>query len=277
MRMANFAGFDYVGLLNVGDHIQSVATEQHLPDVVERFNRDTLSKEAPLDKLYLIMNGWFSHSPETCLPTSANIVPIFWGFHLTNWNDTWKHFLKSDTLLYLKRYEPIGCRDPYTALRLKEAGVETFVSRCLTLTFPKRTASPLKGLVFVVDAENLPLPSFIKEQAFYCTHTITGFFHDDVKRIYARYLLYLYERRAALVITTRLHCLLPCIAMGIPVIFFAEKSDYRVSWVSELGVTIYTKEMIDGVDWHPAPIPFEEEKALLIKQFRQIITEATMR
>lgn len=76
-------------------------------------------------------------------------------------------FLKSDTLLYLKRYEPIGCRDPY--------------------------------------------------------------------------------------------------------------SDYRVSWVSKLGVTIYTKEMIDGVDWHPAPIPFEEEKALLIKQFRQTITEATMR
>jgi Ni,Fe-hydrogenase I small subunit len=35
-------------------------------------------------------------------------------------------------------YRSIGCRDPYTADRLSQLGVETAASYCLTLTLPKR-------------------------------------------------------------------------------------------------------------------------------------------
>ncbi|WP_073095483.1 polysaccharide pyruvyl transferase family protein [Cyclobacterium lianum] len=51
--------------------------------------------------------------------------------------------------------------------------------------------------------------------------------------------MYLYKRYATLVVTSRLHCALPCIAMGIPVIFFGNPLDYRVSIIGELGLKIY--------------------------------------
>ncbi|MGV0033849.1 MAG: polysaccharide pyruvyl transferase family protein [Candidatus Azotimanducaceae bacterium WSBS_2022_MAG_OTU7] len=46
-------------------------------------------------------------------------------------------------------------------------------------------------------------------------------------------LLERYRTQAKLVITSKLHCALPCIAMGIPVIFFADKRDERLHLVRE--------------------------------------------
>ena len=78
----------------------------------------------------------------------------------------------------------------------------------------------------------------------------------------------MYQTEARLIITNRLHCLLPCIAMGIPVIFFNNPHDYRVSWVKELGVEIYTLQTVEQVNWNPVAIDFEERKKQLIQAFR---------
>lgn len=87
-----FAGFEYRGLNNLGDNIQSIAIERLLPAVKIRFNRDTLAQVDPDFPLKIIMNGWFSHFPETCLPLSKRLHPVFWGFHITDWNNGWKYF-----------------------------------------------------------------------------------------------------------------------------------------------------------------------------------------
>ena len=170
MRTIQFAGLTYRGLNNLGDHIQSIATERLLPGIVQRFNRDTLAYANPKVPLSIVMNGWFSHHPETCLPRSVNLHPIFWGFHITDYNNSWDYFSRKEIVDYLKRYEPIGCRDPYTAERLSALGVETFVSYCLTLTLPHREKEPEKGKVFVVDAFQIPLPEELKKEVVYYTH-----------------------------------------------------------------------------------------------------------
>ena len=262
-----FAGFEYHGLNNLGDNIQSIAVERLLPNVVQRFDRDTLAYANPEKPLSVVMNGWFSHHPSTCLPSSSNLHPIFWGFHITNYNNSWDYFSRKEVISYLKQYEPIGCRDPYTAERLSSLGVKTFVSYCLTLTFPHRKKEPENGKVLVVDAYHIPLPDKLKKEAICFSHHLHIRHREALKRLYAGQLLQIYRKEARLVITTRLHCLLPCIAMGIPVIFFNNPNDYRVSWVKELGVQIYSPQKTDQVNWEPVPIDFEKQKEHMIHKF----------
>lgn len=266
MGERHFAGFEYRGLNNLGDNIQSVAVERLLPAIEQRFDRDTLAYANPIVPQSIVMNGWFSHHPETCLPLSDKLTPIFWGFHITDCNDSWSYFSRKETVNYLKQHEPIGCRDPYTADRLSQLGVETFVSYCLTMTLPKREC---KGgdKVVVVDAEGIPLPAELKEQAVYYTHVIPGKNREAIKRAYARLMLEMYRTEARLVVTTRLHCLLPCIAMGISVVFFNNPKDYRVSWVKNIGVDIYTLRNIERVNWNPMPVDFEQQKDILVNDF----------
>ncbi len=262
-----FAGFEYHGLNNLGDNIQSIAVERLLPNVVQRFDRDTLAYANPEKPLSIVMNGWFSHRPSTCLPSSQYLHPIFWGFHITNYNNCWDYFSKKEIISYLKRYEPIGCRDPYTAERLSALGVNTFVSYCMTLTFPHREKEPVNGKILLVDAHHIPLPEELRKDAICYSHYIRIRNRETLKRLYAGQLLQIYRKEARLVITTRLHCLLPCIAMGIPVIFFNNPNDYRVSWVKELGVQIYSPQKTDQVNWEPVPIDFEKQKEHMIHKF----------
>ena len=88
-------------------------------------------------------------------------------------------------------------------------------------------------------------------------------------------LLYINKRYAKRVVTTRLHCPLPCIAMGIPVIFFGYPDDYRTSIIGELGLYIHkiphqktTREstgkkwgnLFNSVNWAPVPIDIHLKK-----------------
>jgi hypothetical protein len=133
----HFAGLEYQGLNNLGDQIQSIAAERFLPNIDKRFNRDSFSTPNFSTKHLLKTNGWFSNDPENCLPTYESILPVFWGFHISDWNNSWQYFLSDKCLAYFKRFEPIGCRDMFTADKLAEVGIKTFYSRCLTLTFRK--------------------------------------------------------------------------------------------------------------------------------------------
>lgn len=81
------------------------------------------------------------------------------GLNITDYNDSWSSFFRKEIVNYLKRYEPIGCRDSYTADRLSQLGVETFVSYCLTLTLLKRECQENCDKVIVVDGEGISLPA----------------------------------------------------------------------------------------------------------------------
>tara|TARA_R110002020_G_scaffold403682_1_gene613793 strand:+ start:438 stop:1310 length:873 start_codon:yes stop_codon:yes gene_type:complete len=277
-----YGGLKYDGLNNLGDQIQSIAAERFLPNIDKRFNRDELANYYESKTYALIMNGWFTHNPSSCFPPNKNFLPIYWGFHITDWNDSWDHFLSEGSLNHLKLNGPIGCRDNYTAERLKSNGVEAFNSKCLTLTFPKRCSHPSNNWNIIVDVP-FPLPKFIETNGLRTTHIVEPTFSAKVKLNQARKLLNLYELSGGLIITTRLHCALPCIAMGIPVIFFGNFDDYRTSIIRDLGIPIYKipsfkgkakDEYIDEiqklyrlVNWYPAAIDIEIWKKKTIDQF----------
>ncbi|WP_149243430.1 polysaccharide pyruvyl transferase family protein [Dyadobacter sp. 32] len=282
------AGFEYSKSQNIGDHIQSIAAERFIPNVNKRFDRDRLRFIESDSVYFIIMNGWFSHSPSKCFPISNCLTPIFWGIHVTDWNNTWEHISKNEECLnYFKANAPIGCRDTYTCRLFNSHGINSFYSKCLTLTFPHREKKVVNGWNVIVDVP-FPLPTFVENRGVRLTHQLSRDVSEGIKFEQANKVLSLYSNLASLVITTRLHCALPCIAMGIPVIFFGNPSDYRLSIISDLGLTINpipeniylsndrlnSNSLLDlwnAVDWKGQTIDFEKEKALIINQFTGLL------
>lgn len=284
-----------LGLANLGDNIQTLAAEQFIPSVDKKFHRDYLKYSANAEPYILIMNGWFSKSPHTSLPAHESIKPVFIGFHISKSASTLKTFLKSEYIDYFRRFEPIGCRDKQTAEYLSSKGIQAFYSKCLTLTFPSRKETPKDGKVFIVDASDIPIPNSLRKEACFVTHFCPDFYGDEIKTLMASKLLDYYRKKAKLVITTRLHCAMPCLAMGIPVIFFGDPNSYRLSILQDLGLKInqlpsqstklawkfYSKinkhnteqTFLNGVNWNPPSLNIEQEKQKLIKTTKELLSK----
>jgi hypothetical protein len=85
------------------------------------------------------------------------------------------------------------------------------------------------------------IPGHILKDAVFRSHMVRADSENKLKQ--AQALLEYYRDHAGLVITTRLHCALPCVAMGIPVVFFSDPFDYRVSVAESVGLKIHRTEM----------------------------------
>lgn len=277
-----FASLKYDYSQNLGDNIQSLAAEQFLPRVDTFLNRDHLKNVQLSEPHLLILNGWFSHFPEHCFPPDPHIVPVFWGFHISahSQQKVLKAFLQGESLAYLQAHQPIGCRDRGTVQILRQAGIQAFYSQCLTLTFPRRQSPPKEGKIFIVDIHRLSIPERYQPQIRFLSHRAEDADGPQLKRQQAQRLLQRYREEAHLVITSRLHCALPCIAMGIPVIFVGDPNNYRLSILQDLGLPIYPPEMLEhnyrNLNWNPAPLPFEKQKARLIKGLQEKLNQKLM-
>jgi hypothetical protein len=244
---------------NIGDYIQSLAAKQFLPEIDKYINREKLS-DYKGEKLKLIMNGWFTHNLKNWLP-SENIIPLFISFHMNT--SAAPFLLTKDAIQYLKKYEPIGCRDKYTEKILKDKGIKAYFSGCLTLTLDnykvpnsERTdniyivdplygyptlqkafynyrsviRSILSGTIFKLGKRKKHLKKFIDKDllksAIYINQEPPANKYNDAEKFeLAEELLHKYAR-AKLVITSRIHCALPCLAMGTPVIFVNAFDDF---------------------------------------------------
>ncbi len=237
---------------NVGDNIQSLAAKQFLPKVDVFLNRERLA-EYKGEKTKLIMNGWFTHNIHNWIP-SDDISPVFVSFHM---NNTAAPAMLSDKgIAYLKKHEPIGCRDQFTADTLKEKGIDAYFTGCLTLTldsykvddserddnvyivdplysYPRpekifynaktTVKNILNGTAFQLSKKKKHLKNFISEELLSSAEFInqeppSNTYTDEEKFEMAESLLKKYAK-AKLVITSRIHCALPCLALGTPVIF----------------------------------------------------------
>jgi hypothetical protein len=245
---------------NIGDDIQSIAAACTLPRVDLCIDRERLDAVEGPDPVCTIMNAWFMHTHHW--PPSEFLRPIFVGFHVA----PERQGLIAGYAQYLKRFEPIGTRDKGTAEFLNSLGVRAEVTYCLSLTFPSRMKAPANGKVIIVDANEIQIPRALRRNAVRLHHEIEGM-RGETKLQYARDLIEFYRDTASLVITTRLHCALPCIGMGIPVVFFGNPADYRTRIVSDIGGTIYSKALLgrnvlgrtmgkvfDRVEWSPRPV-----------------------
>jgi len=237
---------------NIGDNIQSLAAKQFLPKVDGLLNREKLSAYSG-DPIKLIMNGWFTHNIQNWVP-SENINPLFVSFHI---NNTSAPFMLSEKgIAYLKKHEPIGCRDQYTVDTLLEKGIEAYFTGCLTLTldtykvpdsergdaiyivdplngytnykkvtydYKRFLRSIQHGTIFQLGKRKKHLDKFLdknlQKDAIHINHEPPARKYTEAEKFaMAEDLLNKYAR-AKLVITSRIHCALPCLAIGTPVIF----------------------------------------------------------
>ncbi len=242
---------------NLGDDIQSLAAARLLPRIDSQIDREELNVYRGDGPTCLIMNAWFMHKPDTW-PPSNSIHPIFVGFHAS----TASRGAMSRHADYLRRHSPIGARDRDTADFLNSIGVQADVSLCLTLTFPRRAKPPALGKTIIVDADHIDIPDALRRNSISVTHRVE--LQDaGEKLLRAREIVEFYRDNASLVITSRLHCALPCTAMGIPVVFFANPGSRLTPFV-DIGGRIYSKHyhskhklrrwvgrVMDPVDWSP--------------------------
>ena len=133
---------------------------------------------------------------------------------------------------YYKQHEPIGCRDYDTLNLLESFGVDAYFSGCLTLTLPKYEGEKSDEILFVdvlrtnytqnyreTVVKNI-IPESYRNQVKFVSHISNDLKHLDAttRMAQAQQMLERYGK-AKLVFTSLIHCALPCIALGTPVIF----------------------------------------------------------
>ena len=243
-RPAKYAALNYSGTTNLGDEIQTIAALRFLPRVdtwVNRERLDEFSSDAPHK---IILNGWFLHRPEHW-PPSRYLRPLIISFHLTRevhagFNELMmapkSTVLSPDGVKYLRRHEPIGARDLDTFRQLRAAGLRAYFSGCLTLTLRMPEPVPRDGKVYAVDVSDEVFAHFSGQSDV----PITRLTHVDAETVgdarfeKARSLLRKYAAARA-VVTGGLHCALPCLALGSPVLFVETASDsYRFEGLRNL-------------------------------------------
>jgi len=258
--------------------------ERHIEYYLDRdtgvlYDSATLEPVKPITpqrKVAIVYSGWWDGAYTDNFPPNPDVVShwLILSLHVNElpkdstyaWLDG-VHTLpgKKKSLLAPERFHLlkerfIGCRDPYTvSLFHKQGYSRAYLSRCLTMTlgtvYPM-TPYPLRSCerrgVYLVDvSENSNLlremPEYLRRQIITLSHVWEG----DRTNIHAKNnraleLLHLYAH-ATLVITSRLHCALPCLSYGTPVLFlYHNMSDPRFTGLLD-SVSVIGR---DSIHWN---------------------------
>ena len=220
---------------NIGDDIQTFAAVSLLPKVDYVIDRESLDdfKSDDGGPVATVMSAWYMWKKWNW-PPSKYILPLFTGFHYTDnelaqqdGSPVKTEFLHDLGKEYMNRFGPIGCRDDFTLNTLKGIGIESYFSGCITLTLPKMpltednkkyvccvdiSKSAVERTKTLLDGTGIEV-RVIKHRVDYSSSPGTW---EERQKAVAE-LLTVYQN-ALCVITRRLHCILPCLAMETPVL-----------------------------------------------------------
>ena len=261
------------GLLNIGDHIQSLAAKQFLPSVDFYVDRDKPNLD--YDKSKIIMNGWHTFGPQN-YPPSKNLLPLLISYHLNPFYAD-KILSRKECRDFFIQNGPVGCRD-YTTLEIfKKYNIDAYYSFCLTTTLGYSYSSKIKTNEIIIndpfyefnqshlykasparlayhfltgktktslnlkkqsDLLNIAIPNHIQHNAIRTNHYVK-FKNNNTDLMYekAETLLKRYAR-AKCVVTSRIHCALPSLSMGTPVYFLFDGLSDQINHLSRLKGTI---------------------------------------
>lgn len=244
----------YLKTDNIGDDVQSYAAKRFLPTVdyvIDREALDTFDSHGEVVKA--IMNGWYMYSKFNWPPASV-IDPLWVAMHISE-NDYFgigERFLEGIGGDYLRHYAPIGARDVSTLEMLERNHIPAYLSGCLTLTIPQFDNVEKTNEVLLVDldekSEAIVRKMYPAENFQSVTHNVNAeeysalSVEDRLRRV--EKLLRRYQG-AKCVITSRLHCALPCLALRTPVLL-VYKREYAPRMQSFLTLLHYTE--IDSFD-----------------------------
>lgn len=228
----------WASTVNIGDDIQTLAAINFLKKKgITKFtfiDREQLSiyKGPPVT---LIANGWYLHNMNSFPPDPA-ITPLFISVHISSEAKRLVHNHYS----YFKKYEPIGCRDTKTVDLFKANGIKAYFTGCLTLLFDEVSQKGDKK--YIVDVNTCKYIPKVKFDVSTLGNDFETVFHDINPKIKQCERLILAEkylekyRRAKFVVTSRLHCILPCRAFNTNARFLHEHvtSDPRFSGMHDI-------------------------------------------
>ena len=233
----------YMESENLGDDIQSYAAMQFLPRVdyfIDRESMDAFLPETP-ETVKTILNGWYLYDHLAC-PPSEYIHPLLTSIHFDTkerpygGRDIEMNFvLEYAGADFLRRNGPVGARDFPTYEMLQRHSIDSYFSSCLTLTLTPFPNIDKTNEILLVDAcwdDRLePLRESLGKATGLPVRILTHYTprpmlvqmtHND-RMMFVETRLKMYQS-AQCVVTTRLHCALPCLALGTPVILIKEES-----------------------------------------------------
>lgn len=249
---------------NIGDNIQTLAVAQHIGQSYDLVDRDFLSDYVG-EPCAVVLNGWFSHEPQNW-PPSPDITPIFFGFHMTaKTAEIYKQHIN-----YFKKYEPIGCRDQATAEVIRSWGVGAYVSGCATMTFPRRQRKPEDPKLILVDQTRRHFPREQRRGHVQINHQVAPYISSSTKFDMARQLIDYYRDNAGVVVTSRIHCAMPCAAMGIPVLYTGVREG-RTEIIDMMGIVSVKTRRFPKTDLKKLrvqAVDFEDKKAQIVADLR---------
>lgn len=254
--------YDYT--VNLGNEIQSIAARRFLPKIDYYIDHEKINKFDEDCDVKLIMNGWYLD----CLkawPPSKNINPLLISMHFNHQKKIQDVILSEDSREILTEYGPVGCRDLFTQNFLNDNGIDAYFSGCLTLTLDSGNKYNQKdednGYILVSVDEPKEIIQFLKQKTDKKIYVLyqdflpglhkaflgsirenlynrTTFYTFEEKMYIAENFLRLYEN-ADCIITDRLHCALPGLALKTPTLFFnSRRNPQRFEGLEEL--TIHT-------------------------------------
>lgn len=215
---------------NLGDDIQSYATMKHLPQVDYIIERENMSAFVSNDRnrVAVIMSGWFLYS-HLNWPPSPYIYPLNISMHFdTYYSKCFGNSLEKNMVLegygaeWLNLYGPVGARDYFTLNLLSGFGIKSYFSGCITTTLKKFPDVIKHNQIVAVDVSN-QIIEYIKHHSNKKVIEKTHKIKLELLSLEERFQLVeeylrLYQG-ASLVVTSRLHAALPCLALGTPVLF----------------------------------------------------------
>lgn len=212
----------YRAARNLGDAMQTVAMERLLAGRPLSY-RERDSDAGERAGVH-VCNGYL----DARWQPSAEGVTIFAGVHATD--------ARVAERIAAHTTGPVGARDPHTLALLQGLGVPCEMVGCATLTLPRLTG-PRAG-VLRIDAAPADGDQIIAADASW---------QDQRRMADARIALL---ARLELVVTTRLHIVLPCLALGTPVMVpagavAAIPEPARLGLLEALGFTFGAPQVLD--------------------------------
>ena len=242
------------------DQLTGISNRRTFDEFIDRENTFEF-RSADGNPVKLIMNGWYADWPESW-PPSRDIDPLLISMHISCLKSSSGRkpsdiMLQGAGLDYFRQRQPIGARDLDTLELLHRSGIDGYFSACLCLTLQRPSVEIIAGHVLINDVpprvENLVRKVAPDAQT---VSQITFETNRDSRFGMAMELLHKYAE-ASFVITSRLHCAMPCLAFGTPVALITSAKDQsRFMGLGEL-LHIYGEgDFRDGLPFDPLrPLP----------------------
>lgn len=232
---------------NIGDDIQALAATRFYPRKNPTYLlRDKLLIKNVKTDSKVILNGWWGDGTSNILIPNSKLDRLLTSVHI---NESQKIiYARKKWIGEFKKYNSIGARDLDTLDYLQGLGVNSHFSGCLTLTFVPNKNIQRNNKVLSIDLSNEGnhfLKSKYGNGVDFISQTISPHLTGLDRLEYAKYMLYLYSSYS-LVITSRLHVTLPCLALNTPVLLVRDDLDYiaRFSGLYELSTHCNEEELI---------------------------------